>query len=289
MRENFRRKFKRVLETMMSYKSILAHIEFDGNSDGRLHYATDLAGELDAYLVGFAASALRAMHVSEMGIATDELFRSEAGAMNVRRFEQLRRCFFAIAGDGPNSAWRQSQDLPTKALLLHARAADLIVSGTPHGAAPGDNYRSADPGELVCNAGRPVIFVGEDKVFRHPARAVIGWKDTPQARRAITFALPFLVLAKSVLVLAIGDHRHGADNSGPMDVVRFLLRHGVDADARIIEEDDKPETFIEALDEEKSDLVVTGAYGHSRLRERLFGGFTHALLMRSDLNRLMAG
>ena len=188
----------------MSYKSILAHIEFDGNSDGRLHYATDLAGELDAYLVGFAASALRAMHVSEMGIATDELFRSEAGAMNVRRFEQLRRCFFAIAGDGPNSAWRQSQDLPTKALLLHARAADLIVSGTPHGAAPGDNYRSADPGELVCNAGRPVIFVGEDKVFRHPARAVIGWKDTPQARRAITFALPFLVLAKSVLVLAIG-------------------------------------------------------------------------------------
>lgn len=273
----------------MSYKSILAHIEFDGNSVGRLHYATDLAGELDAYLVGFAASALRAMHVSEMGIATDELFRTEAGAMNVQRFEELRRCFFDIAGDGQNSAWRQSQDLPTKALLLHARAADLIVSGTPHGATPGDSYRSVDPGELVCNAGRPVLFVGEGKVFRHPARAVIGWKDTPQARRAITFALPFLVLAKSVLVLAIGDHRHGADNSGPTDVVRFLLRHGVDADARIIEEDDTPETFIEAVDEEKSDLVVTGAYGHSRIRERLFGGFTQALLMRSDLNRLMAG
>ena len=273
----------------MSYKSILAHIEFDGNSDGRLHYATDLAGELDAYLVGFAATALRPMHVSEMGIATDELFRSEAGAETVRRFEELRRYFLHIAGDGQNSAWRQSQDLPTKAPLLHARAADLIVSGTPHGAAPGDSYRSVDPGELVCNAGRPVLFAGENAVFRHPARAVIGWKDTPQARRAITFALPFLTLAKSVLVLAVGDHRHGADNSGPKEVVRFLLRHGIDADARIIEDDDTPRTFLEAVDAEKSDLVITGAYGHSRLRERLFGGFTHALLMRSDLNRLMAG
>ena len=273
----------------MSYKSILAHIEFDGNSDGRLHYATDLAGELDAYLVGFAAMALRPVHVSEMGISTDELFRSEAGAVNAKRFEELRRYFFDIAGDGQNSAWRQSQDLPTKALLLHARAADLIVSGTPHGAAPGDSYRSVDPGELVCNAGRPVLFVGEKAVFRHPARALIGWKDTPQARRAITFALPFLILAKSVLVLAVGDHRHGADNSGPQDVVRFLMRHGIDAEARIIEDDDAPGNFMEAVDAEKADLVISGAFGHSRLRERLFGGFTQALLMRSDLNRLMAG
>lgn len=273
----------------MSFKTILAHIEFDGYSDARLHYATDLAGELDAYLVGYAAAAQRPVHVSEMGIDTDEVFRSETGALNAKRFDDLRRHFFDIAGDGQNSAWRQSQDLPTKALLLHARAADLIVSGTPHGASPGDSYRSVDPGELVCNAGRPVLFVGDRSVFKHPSSAVIGWKDTPQARRAVAAALPFLSLAKNVLVVAVGDSRHGADGSGPKDVVRYLLRHGIDADARVIEDDSSPDTFIDMVMHLGADLVVTGAYGHSRVRERLFGGFTHALLMQSRLNRLMAG
>lgn len=272
----------------MSFKTILAHIEFDGISDARLYYATDLAGELDAYLIGFAATALRPVHVSEMGIATDELYRSETSALNAKRFDELRRRFIDAAGDGQNSAWRQSQDLPTKALLLHARAADLVVSGTPHGASAGDSYRSVDPGELVCNAGRPVLFVGEKSVFTHP-KAVIGWKDTPQARRAVASALPFLRLAKSVLVLTVGDHRHGSDNSGPKDVVRYLLRHGIDAEARIIEDSNSSDTFLGAVRAEKADLVVAGAYGHSRMRERLFGGFTHALLMQTDLNRLMVG
>lgn len=273
----------------MSFKTILANLDFDGYSDARLHYATDLAGELDAYLIGFAATALRPVHVSEMGIATDELYRSEAGGLNVKRFEDLRKAFFRIAGDGQNSAWRQSQDLPTKALLLHARAADLIITGTPHGVSPGDNYRSVDPGELVCNAGRPVLFIGEKSVFRHPSVAVVGWKDTPQARRAVACALPFLRLSKNVLVLTVGDQRHGTDDSGTRDVVRYLLRHGIDAEARSIADDNSSDTFLDAVRAEKAELVVTGAYGHSRMRERIFGGFTHALLAQSDLNRLMAG
>ena len=273
----------------MSFETILVNIEFDGQSDARLHYATDLAGELDAYLIGFAATALRPVHVSEMGVAIDEMYQSEASTMNMQRFDDLRRRFLEIAGEGQNSAWRQSQDVPTKALLLHARSADLIVTGTPHGASAGDSYRAVDPGELVCNAGRPVLFVGDNCAFSHPRLAVVGWKDTPQARRAVAFALPFLKLAKSVLVLSVGDERHGIDDSGPKDVVRYLLRHGIDANVRTVEDDNSPETFIDAARSENADLIVTGAYGHSRMRERLFGGFTHALLMQSELNRLMAG
>lgn len=273
----------------MSYKSILAHLEFDLNPGARLRYATDLAGELDAHLIGIAAAALRPVHVSDMGVSDDEMFRDQTMERNARRFDELRQHFVAIAGDGQNSAWRQAEDLPTKSLLVHARSVDLIVSGTPYGASPGDSYRSTDPGELVCNAGRPVLFVGEASVFRHPCKAIIGWKDTPQARRAVSAALPMLRLARTILVVAAGGRRHGGDDSGPRDVVRFLMRHGLDADARILGRDSAPETFIAAIRDEDADLVVTGAYGHSRTRERLFGGFTHALLMQSDLNRLMSG
>lgn len=273
----------------MSFKSILAHLEFDGHTDDRLLFATDLAGEIDAYLIGFSATALRPVHVSEMGLATDLAYSDEANALNMRRFEELRRRFMEVAGDSQYSGWRQSQDLPTKALLIHARAADLIVTGTPHGASSGDSYRSVDPGELVCNAGRPVLFVGENTVFKLPRLAIIGWKDTPQARRAVASSLPYLKLAKSILVLAVGNDRNGADGSGAQDVMRFLMRHGIDAESRTVDSDGTPETFIDIVRREGADLVVTGAFGHSRMRERVFGGFTYSLLMQSDLNRLMAG
>ncbi len=273
----------------MSFNSILVHMEIDGISNARLQYATDMAGDLDAFLIGFTACAIRPVHISEMGVVTDETYQDEATARNRKRFDELKTEFFAIAGDGPNSAWRQSEDLPTRALAANARVADLVISGTPHGASPGDIYRSADPGDLVCDAGRPVLFVAEGAVFRHPQCAVIGWKDMPEARRAVPLALPFLQLSKRVLVLSIGEEKDGDAEEGLNDIVRFLMRHEIDADAKYLTGRNGPQDFVEAVRAEQADLVVTGAYGHSRMRERIFGGFTRTLLMQQDLNRLMIG
>ncbi|WP_193178235.1 universal stress protein [Oricola nitratireducens] len=273
----------------MSFNSILVHMEFDGISNARLQYATDMAGDLDALLIGFAATAVRPVHITEMGVETDDTYREEAVIRNRKRFDDLKAEFFATAGDGPNSAWRQSEDLPTRALTANARAADLVISGTPHGAIPGDIYRAVDPGDLVCDSGRPVLFVAEGAVFRHPHCAVIGWKDTPEARRAVAFALPFLQLSKRILVLSVGEEKNGGAEEGLNDVVRFLMRHGIDADGKFMAGKNGPENFVETVRAEQADLVVTGAYGHSRMRERIFGGFTRTLLMQQDLNRLMIG
>lgn len=273
----------------MSFNSILVHVEFEGISNARLQYATDMAGDLDAFLIGFAASAVRPVHITEMGVVTDETYRDEAIIGNRKRFDELKTEFFSVAGDGPNSAWRQSEDLPTRALTANARAADLVVTGTPYGAWPGDTYRAIDPGDLVCDAGRPVLFVAEGAVFRHPQCAVIGWKDTPEARRAMAFALPFLQLSKRTLVISIGEEKDSDAEEGLNDAVRFLMRHGIDAEARYLTGKNGAEDFVEAARAEQADLVVTGAYGHSRMRERIFGGFTRTLLMQQNLNRLMIG
>jgi nucleotide-binding universal stress UspA family protein len=273
----------------MSFNNILVHVEFDGISNARLQYATDMAGDLDAFLIGFAATAVRPVHITEMGVMTDETYRDEAMVRNRKRFDELKTEFFEISGDGPNSAWRQSEDLPTRALTANARTADLVVSGTPYGAWPGDTYRCVDPGDLVCDAGRPVLFVAEGAVFRHPQCAVIGWKDTPEARRAVAFALSFLQLSKRVIVLSIGDEKSGDVEEGLNDIVRFLMRHEIDAEAKYLIGKSGPQDFVEAVRAEQADLVVTGAYGHSRMRERIFGGFTRTLLMQQDLNRLMIG
>ncbi|MFZ2100662.1 MAG: universal stress protein [Oricola sp.] len=271
----------------MSFDSILVHMEFDGVSNARLQYATDLAGDLDAYLIGMTAAAHR---LTLLGDAINGGAEAEdRSALRARaRFSELKREFFDAAGDGQNSAWRQAEDMPTNALLGNATIADLIVSGTPHGADPGDIYRSVDPGELVCGAGRPVLFVGENSVYGHPDCVVIGWKATPEARRAIVFALPLLKLAERAVVLAATEDDAG-DAPGLNDVVRYLLRHEVDAEARSVATGGGPEEFVDAVRDFGADLVVTGAFGHGRLRERIFGGVTRSLLMQRDLNRLMAG
>lgn len=272
----------------MSFDSILVHLEFDGNSEPRLQYATDLAGDLDAFLIGFTAAAVRPIHASELGVLTDDAYSEALVRRNRERFNDIRRDFFKIAGDGHNSGWRDSEDQPTRALVQNARVADLIVAGTPDGAAPRDIYRSIDPGDTVCDAGRPVLFVAEDGVYRHPRRALIGWKDTPEARRAVAFALPFLKLADETVVLTVQE-QDSQSGDGPADVVRYLMRHGIEADAKTVSGKGGPAGFVDAMRCEGADLVITGAYGHSRMRERIFGGITRTLLMQKDLNRLMAG
>jgi len=272
----------------MSYGSILVHLEFSGSSESRLQYATDLAGDLDAFLIGFTASAIRPVHASELGVGADTAYGDMLFRRNRERFEEIRQEFFDAAGIGLNSGWRDSEDLPTRALLDNARCADLIVAGTPHGIAPRDIYRSIDPGDVVCAAGRPVLLVGDDAVYRHPRCALIGWKDTPEARRAVAFAVPFLKLAEHTVVLSVQEKDDDAD-TGAADVVRYLMRHGIDSDVKTVTGRSGPDNFLDAVRTEGADLVVTGAYGHSRMRERITGGFTRTLLMQKDLTRLMAG
>ena len=247
-----------------------------------------MAGDLDAYLIGFTAAAVRPIHASELGPDTDNTFSEALVRQNRQRLSELKKAFYNVAGDGCISGWRDSEALPTHALLENARIADLIISGTPQGAGATDIYRHVDPGHLVCAAGRPVLFVAEDRIYRHPECAVIGWKDTAEARRAVVFALPFLQLAKRILVITVQEEDAAVD-TGAKDIVRYLARRGIGAESREVESKKGPDGFLEALDSEGADLVVTGAYGHSRFHERLFGGFTRTLLMRNDLNRLMAG
>jgi nucleotide-binding universal stress UspA family protein len=273
----------------MSYGSILVHLDFDRGSKSRLQYATDLAGDLGAYLIGLATTANRVEHSDEVPMRDSGTVIDQNTVRNRMRFNELKRHFFSIAGNGCNSGWRTAADLPTRALIENSRAVDLIVSGTPHGAEPDDIYLSAEPGALVCGSGRPVLFVAEGAEFRHPECALIGWKDTPEARRAVLFALPFLRLAERTVVVAMSDEVNGAHEAGAADTARYLTRHGIEARFKTVTGKHGAEGFLEAIREENADLVVTGANGHGGMRERMLGGITSMLLMQNDLNRLMAG
>jgi len=140
-------------------------------------------------------------------------------------------------------------------------------------------------------AGRPFLVVPGGVKALAAEHILIGWRDTREARRAIRDALPFLRQAKHATVIEICENdqkeaaRHQID-----DVVLYLARHGVTAEGRVETRltGSGADQIIRFAEEEGAQLLVTGAYGHSRLNEWVFGGMTHDLLTSSPICCLMS-
>jgi nucleotide-binding universal stress UspA family protein len=173
-------------------------------------------------------------------------------------------------------------NFPNDFVAQEARAADLLVVGQTPAAA----YRFLETGSLLLNAGRPVLVVPKDVASLVARRVVVAWKDTRESRRAIRDALPFLRLAESVFLVEVAAW--GADaNALPRlkDVGRFLAQHQIsNVTERVLP--DEPiagDVLLRFAQEQFADLIVSGAYGHSRLGEWIFGGVTRELLIHSPV------
>ena len=139
--------------------------------------------------------------------------------------------------------------------------------------------------------GRPVLVVPNSCNWLDLRSILIAWKGTPEARRAIVDALPVLRQGKNVAVVEIIEDEPDrlAALSGIRDIVVWLSRHGVVASEQVPAERGNAVEKIERIASEVgAGLVVAGAYGHSRLREWVFGGVTRRLLNPSDRCSLLS-
>ena len=273
----------------MTVKTILVHVETVGSSLARLQLAAKLAERFNARLVGFAACGVRPMASSiESGVIDVELMQQFAED-NRKRLQELEKQFAACVGGTMESEWRTSDTAPTAVLAQNARAADLIVSGSPLGAERGDFYQQVDLSELLLSIGRPVLVAGEGMDEQQLDRVVIAWKDSKEARRAVIDALPLLKAARDVLVVTVGDGDKSATEQGLADVARYLQRHGVKTRTQRVDLIGKAGgQILEIAAGMNADLIVAGAYGHSRLREWVFGGVTRELLDAKAVSRFMS-
>jgi nucleotide-binding universal stress UspA family protein len=168
-----------------------------------------------------------------------------------------------------------------------ARCADLVVVESRPDREP--SARFVDPGDLVLKLGRPMLLAEASGAALLGEKVVIGWKDTREARRAIVDALPFLEQASEVFVGLVEERDYAQEWTSLKDVLHWLERHGIKVRGEIVPSAGTPaETIISTAASMGADLVVTGAYGHSRLREWLFGGVTQGLLGAPTTNRLMS-
>ena len=134
-----------------------------------------------------------------------------------------------------------------------------------------------DPGTVILSAGRPVLVVPDGVAGCSGQQVLVAWKDTREARRAVQSALPYLNVAKHVsLVTIIEGVLESAARNQLDDVEKYLLRHEIKVSEKFVlnPKGSASDQLMNLAKSEGADLMLAGAYGHTRLGEWLFGGVT---------------
>lgn len=178
-------------------------------------------------------------------------------------------------------------------LAAQARYADVVLVPAPGPMNSDSAQLHGVFATLAKSAGRPVITIPRDAQVRFPPRrVVVGWSATPEAARAVHDALPLLKGAQSVDIVLVepemSELRHGGEPGA--DIGAHLARHGITVNAKVDQNARGTVGFdlLVTAREAGADLIVVGAYGHSRAREWAFGGTTRELLDRAHIPVLFA-
>ena len=268
----------------MSYATLMVHLQLGHSNAGLLSVTAELAERFGASVIGIAARQPMQLVYGD-GYVSGDLFQQDLAEI-AKSFSDAEAEFrTALRGRVAYLEWRSARMYGYLAEYIadEARGADLVLTGIGTGDFL-DASRAVNTGDLVMQAGRPVLIVPTAASTLKLTHALIGWNDTREARRAVADALPFLKLAKrvSVVELAVMDDLPSADKH-VQDVIAWLGRHGVAAESSAqLSTGDDAAALLAIGHDQGVDLVVAGAYGHSRLREWVLGGVTRDLLLSAN-------
>jgi nucleotide-binding universal stress UspA family protein len=142
-------------------------------------------------------------------------------------------------------------------------------------------------GTIMLTSGRATLVPSRKAPKTLGSRIVVAWKDTAEASRAIASAMPFLVTADAVTLVSLSEGEADLDKlaASVRDIVHALAWHGVDAAEKTSEFSLKPaaESILDEVYRLDADFLVMGGYGHSRMRELVFGGVTRDILSECEI------
>jgi nucleotide-binding universal stress UspA family protein len=265
----------------------MVNLEPGRSNAGLLRVARLLAANLGAEVIGVAARQPAQFDISGISYVPPDVFDDEQAESDA----ELNGAEAEFRGvfTGADVEWRSSMSnaLPADYIVEQARQADLLMTGMTPGKADPTRASASD---LVMHSGRPVLVVPRAPLTPCLDHVLVAWKDTREARRAALDALPLLKHATHVTVVEMAaDEDTAAAQQHVADVSRWLARHGVSAEVIAAASSDDDAAQLESLARKLgANLIVAGAYGHSRLREWAFGGVTRSLLHRGEYCSLLS-
>ena len=280
----------------MSYKDLLVVLDSEAPARRRIDLAAALAERFEAHLVGLYPLPIpeAPRHFGYYDPALLDPFFGELRGRARETADKLREVFEHVTSLRSLSAeWRVIAEGPEADPALHARYVDLTILGQLDPDRGETEMIQPRPEQVTLASGRPILVVPYAGRFETVGRRVlIGWNATREAARAVNDAMPLLAAAEAVTVLTI-DPREGPDGHGELpgaDISLHLARHGVKAEIERTVSADLPvgDVLLSRAADLGADLLVMGAYGHSRARELLLGGATRSLLRSMTVPVLMS-
>jgi nucleotide-binding universal stress UspA family protein len=278
----------------MAFRDILLLTDDHSACERRTSAAIDLALRSSAHLVGLRllwVPNVPGFVAAQMPAAAREAQKAmdrTAAAQTRQRFEEAAR------RAGLSYEWRDvavESGHGAEPISLQARYADLLIVGQPDDEASAEERALAETLLVAC--GRPVLVIpriGAPAGFGR--KAIVAWDARREAARAVHDALPLLTAAEEVEVVTV-NARPGRGGHGPepgADIARHLARHG--ANVKLAQLSSGPlsvgDLLLNRVSDQGADLIVMGAYAHSRLRDLVLGGVTRHMLKHMTVPILTA-
>ncbi|HLT00597.1 MAG TPA: universal stress protein [Geminicoccaceae bacterium] len=278
----------------MTFKDLLVHVDETKACAARVRAAIDLAIAHEAHLTAVYVVTDSSPTTFVQGYMPPEMLemmqreaRERADAALGRFAEEARRNHISFE----TRVDRVPYPAIAQALATHARYADVAILGQ---ADPDDGGMPPSlPEEVTLASGRPSLvipYIGPAATLGQ--RVTVAWDAGREAARAVNDALPLLKRAEVVGVVTVNPQERpfGHGEQPGADIALHLARHGIKVEVQRVEsrDIDVPNAILSHIADQGSDLLVMGAYGHSRLRELVLGGVTRTILSDMTVPVFMA-
>ncbi|TCS39324.1 nucleotide-binding universal stress UspA family protein [Paucimonas lemoignei] len=278
----------------MSFKTILVHVDESRHIDKRIDMAIKLARENQAHLIGMATTGVSQYLYETMALSPGDTNLVPYLEIFRKRAEKALEHFKSAVQRAGNLSFetRLADDEPSGGISLFGRYADLVVLSQFDADEASPANQPYMPEYIAMNGGSPVLLVPHSSmVSSFGERVLIAWNGSPEAKRAVHYALPILQRAKEVVVVSyLPSGQEEAFGERPAsELAAYLMHHNIQA--RNIQEEnisDVGDALLSLAANLSSDLLVMGCYGHTRIREILLGGATRKIFQSTTIPVLLS-
>lgn len=265
----------------MAIKDIVIYLDNDEGCKNRIRSTAKLCHQLGAHLTGLYISRVLKVHPYPYTYLPTSAFETMAADAGKKRTEVEGLFTDLCSGEGINGEFRSDTSQLSDNLSIQSRYADLLVVPRRHGGEPNLNIEFQLP-EILPTSACPVLVLPDNStpMTQLPTRAMVAWNGSHESARALNSALPMLSQVNLIDIVSVSN-----DDAEANHIARHLAHHGFEVRVHLVEGSgfNAGKTLLDQAMSLESELLVMGAYGHSRFREHLLGGATRYMLDHANL------